>query len=571
MSAPNSNERLNAYRIIETIGEGATSKVKLVEEIATKKKYAMKIMKPRPDIQKQIDREIEILRSIATIGNDECPYLVNLHELIITEKRIILVLNYVSGGDLEEKITSSPNGFLNESEAHFYFSELLDALSFLHSKNITHRDLKLENLLIDSDGNLRLSDFGLSIISETDLSTHCGTPYYVAPEVFFNAKYNGPSADIWSCGIVLYMMLCGTFPFEGKNFEELGRKVMKGKVVYPDHLSHDVVDLLSHILNVDIDQRYTIEQIKNHRWFKTTPDVKPLKPTEIDTFDNLLIDLDTDTNNHHPNFETPKSIKKNRMSLIDSSSSDFYIYDHNKNESDSDFANNDSGSKDNPKDLDTKNKSNGPKKQEPEKTPQRLSSSSTTNTSNNELKENKNNSSSSYSTDIINNSNVKNQKNAEFRTVKSKKLPPPRPLVPMQAKTLRMKSKSANPFRNVKANQKDSLISLIKKESGIYLFELPEPVSDACQDTFDFLQLKKARFVDCLDISHNSENHAKIDVKVKMSLFAKLKFFVEISDEGDSKDTSHIMVSLKKGRKSNFKRFLGMMNTSFQESISSRK
>lgn len=548
-------ERLSAYKIIETIGEGATSKVKLVEEIATQTKYAMKIMKPNPDIQKQIDREIEILKSFTAIDKNECPYLVNLHELIVTNKKIILVLNYVSGGDLEEKINNSPNGYLTESEAHFYFSELIQAIAFLHSKNITHRDLKLENLLIDGDGNLRLADFGLSIMSETDLSTHCGTPYYVAPEVFFNARYDGPPADVWSCGIVLYIMLCGHFPFEGKNFEDLGRKVMKGKVVYPSYLSSDVVDLISHILTVDIDQRYTIEQIKNHKWYKETPDTKPLRPTELDTFDNLLIAIDTENNQTNTNSST-KLTKNRKFNLNDSTSSDF--------ESSS------SQSDENDKDSSVKNQSNSI--QIPSLNPQRLSSSSATaNNENNEKKAINNNNNSSSSSIVIEVTKPKTVK-PDFRTVKNRKMTMPRPAINMEAssKTVKVKTRHASDAHKSKiAVNFGSSLSMEKKASGVYIFELNEPVSDASQDTFNFLLQKKARFSSCPD-SESNENNEKLDVKVKLSIFSKLKLIVEISNEGDEKDKSHVIVTLKKGRKASYKHFLFSMSSYIQESMSNR-
>lgn len=555
--------RLNAYKIIETIGEGATSKVKLVEEISTHTKYAMKIIKPTPGIQKQIDREIEILNTFAKFGNNECPYLVNLHELIVTKKKIILVLNYVSGGDLEEKINSAPNGYLTEPEAHFYFSELIQAISYLHSKNITHRDLKLENMLIDSDGNLRLADFGLSIMADTDLSTHCGTPYYVAPEVFFNSRYDGPPADVWSCGIVLYIMLSGNFPFEGKNFEELGRKVMKGKITYPDHFSPEVIDLISHILNVDIDQRYTIQQIMKHKWFKDTPDEKPLKPTELDTFDNLLIEIDTGNNNapSHPAIPASTRATRNRKFHFDESSSSGFESSESRESSDD-------------SDIGSQLRSCKSETSVPPMSPQRLSSSSNTTAAtcnnNNDSKEKRNNSSSSSTIDI---EDSNNKKEPDFRTLKNRKLTMPvnriPPISPPKAKTLKLKTKSISSARSTQISKNDRVL-MTKRASGSYLFELDEPVSDASQDTLDFLFKKKARLIDKTD-SENSENKAQMEAKIKLSLFSKLKLSVEISNEGDDKDKSHVIVTLTKGRKTNFKRFLFMLNASYQSSLANRE
>ena len=288
------NEKfISHYKILKTIGRGSTSKVKLVEDINDQKKYAMKIVLPRDDIRTQISREVNILQKIASEGGH--PNLVNLYDVINIENddKLYLVIDYVDGCDLEEKIDNE-GGALDEDESRFYFKQLINAIEFLHKKNITHRDLKLENLLISKSGNLKLADFGLSILAQTDLSTHCGTPYYVAPEVFFQKTYNGPPVDIWSCGVILYIMLSGNFPFEGRDFEDLGKKVLKGKINYPSYFSNEVVDLLKHILFKDPAHRFTIEEIKNHPWFKVSSE--PLTPTEITAFDDLIIDLDDDSN-----------------------------------------------------------------------------------------------------------------------------------------------------------------------------------------------------------------------------------------------------------------------------------
>lgn len=331
-------DKLQQYQKVMELGTGATSKVDLVEDISSHKKYAMKIIKYKPKILKQIERETSILQKISMINseNSQCPYFVQLHDIIKTNDKIILILEYISGGDLNDQILNSQNGYFSEGEARYYFQQLIEAITFLHSNNIYHRDLKLENLLVDSNGNLRITDFGLSIISNNDMSTHCGTPYYVAPELFLNQYYRGAPADIWSCGIVLYTMLCGEFPFSGQTFEQLGRNIIKCELHFPDYLSKDSIDLLSHILQPDPNQRFTLDQIKDHTWYKDYLPQQPLMPTDMSSIGDLFIDPEPtsfqDSLNDRNANEESNSLSSNDLMELDSGSFQTSI---NENESSS--------------------------------------------------------------------------------------------------------------------------------------------------------------------------------------------------------------------------------------------
>ena len=259
-------KQVGDYTIIRDLGEGAFSKVKLAVNTKTGVKYAIKItsreLLEHSEYSTQLHREMNILYSL------NHPNLIKLHHIMRSQKSMYLVLDYADGGELFSKIAS--NGPLPEDQARSYFQQLIDALDYLHSQNITHRDIKPENILLDSQNRLKLTDFGLSIMSEQSelLQTRCGTPSYIAPEIFVSKGYRGPPTDIWSAGVLLFVMLTATLPFPGSTIQELMSKITKAEVSYPKSLSHNVVSLLKKILVADPLKRYTIPEIRSHRWFK---------------------------------------------------------------------------------------------------------------------------------------------------------------------------------------------------------------------------------------------------------------------------------------------------------------
>lgn len=255
------------YKLCKTLGEGSFSKVKQAVHIPTGKVYAIKIIDmnlvKENKMDKQLEREIKVMK----IMNH--PNLIKLHAVLHSPKNYFLVLDLAEGGELFNKLAQ--DGPLPEAAARSYFQQLIDALDYMHKHNTIHRDLKPENLLLDSEGNLKIADFGLSIMANSStelLKTRCGTPNYVAPEIFCSNGYVGPPADLWSAGVILYVMLAAALPFDAPTLPELARQIMKVQIIYPDSFPRGAVELMKHIIVADPNDRYTIEQIRQDPWFK---------------------------------------------------------------------------------------------------------------------------------------------------------------------------------------------------------------------------------------------------------------------------------------------------------------
>jgi 5'-AMP-activated protein kinase catalytic alpha subunit len=255
------------YLIGETIGEGAFAKVKLAIHIQTKEKVAIKIIdkdqtfKVEKDILR-VEKEIDILRKLKHTN------IIQLYEIMESKKNLYIVMEYCEGKELFDYIVNKKK--LNEIEALKVFQEIINALEYLHENNITHRDLKPENLLLTEKKSIKISDFGLSTIKssgESLLNTPCGTPNYAPPEMLKGDSYNGILSDIWSCGIILYAMLCGFLPFAESQEHIIFEQIMNHDYEYPPFLSRNVVDLLRNILKIDPRERYTFKKIRMHPWF----------------------------------------------------------------------------------------------------------------------------------------------------------------------------------------------------------------------------------------------------------------------------------------------------------------
>lgn len=174
------------------------------------------------------------------------------------------MLEYVDGGDLFDYMMN--RGCLGESEAVSLFVQILKGVEYCHYFSICHRDLKLENILLDKNYRVKIADFGFAALQPPGwkLARSCGTPHYAAPEVINGGEYNGPPTDIWSCGIILYALLCGCVPFDDEDHTVVLKKVKAGKFKMPKHLSREAQDLISRILNIDPEERITMEQIWGH-------------------------------------------------------------------------------------------------------------------------------------------------------------------------------------------------------------------------------------------------------------------------------------------------------------------
>ena len=217
----------------QTLGSGTFGKVKLATHALTGHRVAVKIINKHKissmDIGGRIKREIQFLRMLRH------PHIIKLYEVIATPSDIIMVLEY-AGGELFQYIVD--HGRLPESEARRFFQQIITATNYCHKHKVAHRDLKPENLLLDEFLNIKVGDFGLSnLMGDGDfLKTSCGSPNYAAPEVIAGRLYSGPEVDVWSCGVILYVMLCGRLPFDDDYVPSLFVKISKG--IYSLSLIH---------------------------------------------------------------------------------------------------------------------------------------------------------------------------------------------------------------------------------------------------------------------------------------------------------------------------------------------
>ncbi|KAB2077600.1 hypothetical protein ES319_A06G110100v1 [Gossypium barbadense] len=250
------------------LGKGTFAKVYHCKDLTTSESVAIKVVSKdqvkKQGMMEQIKREISVLRLVRH------PNIVELKEVMATKTKIFFVMEHVRGGQLFAKVYK---GKLKENVARKYFQQLISAVDFCHSRGVSHRDLKPENLLLDENEDLKVSDFGLSALPEQVrndglLHTQCGTPAYVAPEVLKNRGYDGPKADIWSCGVILYVLLAGFLPFQDENVMNMYRKVFKAEFQFPPWFSTESKHLISKHLVADPEQRITISDIMRVPWFR---------------------------------------------------------------------------------------------------------------------------------------------------------------------------------------------------------------------------------------------------------------------------------------------------------------
>lgn len=258
--------KIGHYTLGATLGTGTFGKVKIGEHQLTKHKVAVKILNRQKirslDVVGKIRREIQNLKLFRH------PHIIKLYQVISTPTDIFMIMEYVSGGELFDYIVK--NGKLQEHEARRFFQQIISGVDYCHRHMIVHRDLKPENLLLDHNRHVKIADFGLSnmMLDGEFLRTSCGSPNYAAPEVISGKLYAGPEVDIWSCGVILYALLCGTLPFDDEHVPTLFRKIKSGIFAIPEYLNKNVISLLCQMLQVDPLKRATIEEIKKHDWFQ---------------------------------------------------------------------------------------------------------------------------------------------------------------------------------------------------------------------------------------------------------------------------------------------------------------
>lgn len=257
---------LEEFAVGKLIGTGAYASVKSAVLKSDGKKVALKTYEKYrltdPSKKKNVGREIEILKKL------EHPNVVRIFDVIETPKQLHLVLEFVPGGSLGAMLKKRQNRRLEEFECKGLFRQLVAAIEYIHSQKVTHRDLKLENLLLENESVIKIIDFGFSTCfsHEKKVKLFCGTPTYMAPEIVSRKEYSGPPADIWALGILLYVMLSGCFPFKAPTDRELFKKIEKGIFSIPSHVSAGARGLIHKILTVDPNSRPKASDIIMDSW-----------------------------------------------------------------------------------------------------------------------------------------------------------------------------------------------------------------------------------------------------------------------------------------------------------------
>ncbi|THG01519.1 hypothetical protein TEA_027118 [Camellia sinensis var. sinensis] len=294
---------IGKYQLSRTIGEGTFAKVKLATNTENGQHVAIKIIDKHMVIENNLIYQVQ--REIRTMKLLRHPNIVRIHEVIGTKTKIYIVMEYVSGGQLSDKLSYINR--LNEREARKHFQQLIDAVDYCHCRGVYHRDLKPENLLLNSKGNLKVSDFGLSALRKPGdlLSTACGSPSYVAPELLMNKGYEGAAADVWSCGVILFELLAGYLPFDDRNLMNLYKKILRAQYTFPEWFTESQKKLISKILDPNPRTRITIPEIIEDQWFQSN--YEPAVGIECD--ENINLD------DVHAAFDSIKDNEKQKTTL----------------------------------------------------------------------------------------------------------------------------------------------------------------------------------------------------------------------------------------------------------------
>lgn len=269
----NTNDYLNSYSIpnefgnyikLHKIGDGSSCIVIAAQHKKTGMVYACKCVSRKLLVEAglflRFEQEVRILQTM------HHPNIIEVHDIVFGEEYIFLIMEYCTHGELFNYIIEK--GRLLEDEAHALFTQLINAINYIHSKGIAHRDLKPENILLDSNMNIKLTDFGLCHTSAGQilLKTPCGSPFYAPPEVIKGEQYDGFKGDVWSLGVVLYTMTTGALPWTNLQAPKLFIQISTGDYVIPKNISCILANLIKSMMTVDPAERISVEHILEHPW-----------------------------------------------------------------------------------------------------------------------------------------------------------------------------------------------------------------------------------------------------------------------------------------------------------------
>jgi len=257
---------LEYYTFLKLIGKGAFGKVTLGIHKLTGKSVAIKTIEKKymkdEFSRRKVFQEVYILKKIRHAN------VIRLLEVFEDPNHMLIVMEYAAGGDLLKYVRTK--GPLPEPEAREIFRQIVYGLGHIHARSVIHRDVKLDNILLDKSGGVKICDFGVSkIIAKQDIiKEQCGTPAYIAPEVISNEGYCGFYIDHWSLGVLLYAMLCASVPFKAKNMQELLEVILSTEVTFPVKISENAQNLITSLLRIPPRERLSIPEILNHPWMK---------------------------------------------------------------------------------------------------------------------------------------------------------------------------------------------------------------------------------------------------------------------------------------------------------------
>lgn len=271
------NALFGKYEQGKLLGCGAFAKVYHARNVFTGQSVAIKVINKKKlngtNLVSNVKREISIMRRLRH------PNIVKLYEVLASKTKIYVVMEFVKGGELFAKVSK---GRFSENLSRKYFQQLISAVGYCHSRGVYHRDLKPENLLVDDSGNLKVSDFGLSAVTgqirpDGLLHTLCGTPAYVAPEILTKKGYDGAKVDMWSCGVILYVLNAGYLPFNDPNLMAMYKKIYKGEFRCPKWMSADLKRFLGRVMDTNPMTRITVDEVLNDPWFRKGGEYKAIQ------------------------------------------------------------------------------------------------------------------------------------------------------------------------------------------------------------------------------------------------------------------------------------------------------
>ncbi|XP_037057902.1 putative sperm motility kinase W [Peromyscus leucopus] len=297
---PNTKSLNSQYMVLFPIGHGAFGSVQLAYHRLTGIPVAIKVIE-------NLEEDLQfIVSEMMALERLHHPNIIRLFQVLVATEQIYFITEFAPGGDLFQRVTEE--GRLQEEVAQKIFGQILSAIKYCHDLNIVHRDLKPENILFDEEGNVKLADFGLATSwrAGTLLHQQCGTKSFNAPEQVLGLGYDGKKTDVWSLGVLLYLITTGNHPFQGDTMEEIEGKIVTGTYDIPAHVSGQLENLIHQMLTVAPERRPSIEDLQQHpwvmKWKENIPSETLLDPKVLDTLSDLGFNMN----------DVLESLQKNR-------------------------------------------------------------------------------------------------------------------------------------------------------------------------------------------------------------------------------------------------------------------